>query len=213
MFHMYLTLDVDEVGTGATDELEEEPSASQMAGKSPNFCVLLHGSLKVEGMVALVQLGWESTFNFTALFILRLLCSKMSSHILWVKRLNVVCFFFPAGQSGTACCTPKQTVRRNQIWWCPCLSLVQSLCLGWARSHIWDQSQVTCDRLVGQQQVLFTFTANVSSLWHCLQNLMKASFQEYLKTFVGYFETLAKWLFVPGEQRPHCTCMSTPSSS
>uniref|UniRef100_A0A665WAR2 Integrator complex subunit 14 n=1 Tax=Echeneis naucrates TaxID=173247 RepID=A0A665WAR2_ECHNA len=40
--------DVDEVGTGATDELEEEPSASQMAGKSPNFCVLLHGSLKVE---------------------------------------------------------------------------------------------------------------------------------------------------------------------
>lgn len=51
--------DVDEVGTGTTDELEEEPSASQMAGKSPNFCVLLHGSLKVEGMVALVQLGPE----------------------------------------------------------------------------------------------------------------------------------------------------------
>uniref|UniRef100_A0A672J3K7 Integrator complex subunit 14 n=1 Tax=Salarias fasciatus TaxID=181472 RepID=A0A672J3K7_SALFA len=51
--------DVDEVGAGATDELEEEPSASQMAGKSPNFCVLLHGSLKVEGMVALVQLGPE----------------------------------------------------------------------------------------------------------------------------------------------------------
>uniref|UniRef100_A0A1A8P4F2 Integrator complex subunit 14 n=1 Tax=Nothobranchius rachovii TaxID=451742 RepID=A0A1A8P4F2_9TELE len=49
--------DVDEMGTGATDELEEEPSASQVAGKSPNFCVLLHGSLKVEGMVALVQLG------------------------------------------------------------------------------------------------------------------------------------------------------------
>uniref|UniRef100_A0A7N6A8Q5 von Willebrand factor A domain-containing protein 9 n=1 Tax=Anabas testudineus TaxID=64144 RepID=A0A7N6A8Q5_ANATE len=51
--------EVDEVGTGTTDELEEEPSASQMAGKSPNFCVLLHGSLKVEGMVALVQLGPE----------------------------------------------------------------------------------------------------------------------------------------------------------
>ncbi|XP_070764216.1 integrator complex subunit 14 isoform X2 [Enoplosus armatus] len=51
--------EVDEVGTGATEELEEEPSASQMAGKSPNFCVLLHGSLKVEGMVALVQLGPE----------------------------------------------------------------------------------------------------------------------------------------------------------
>lgn len=55
--HLYLISEVDEVGTGATDELEEEPSASQMAGKSPNFCVLLHGSLKVEGMVALVQLG------------------------------------------------------------------------------------------------------------------------------------------------------------
>uniref|UniRef100_A0A3Q2DCD8 Integrator complex subunit 14 n=1 Tax=Cyprinodon variegatus TaxID=28743 RepID=A0A3Q2DCD8_CYPVA len=51
--------EVDDVGAGATDELEEEPSASQMAGKSPNFCVLLHGSLKVEGMVALVQLGPE----------------------------------------------------------------------------------------------------------------------------------------------------------
>ncbi|TNN86918.1 von Willebrand factor A domain-containing protein 9 [Liparis tanakae] len=54
-----VNIEVDEVGTGATDELEEEPSASQMAGKSPNFCVLLHGSLKVEGMVALVQLGPE----------------------------------------------------------------------------------------------------------------------------------------------------------
>ncbi|XP_072291469.1 integrator complex subunit 14 isoform X1 [Eucyclogobius newberryi] len=51
--------DVDEVSTGATEELEEEASTSQMAGKSPNFCVLLHGSLKVEGMVALVQLGPE----------------------------------------------------------------------------------------------------------------------------------------------------------
>uniref|UniRef100_A0A672YAB5 Integrator complex subunit 14 n=1 Tax=Sphaeramia orbicularis TaxID=375764 RepID=A0A672YAB5_9TELE len=51
--------EVDEVGAGTAEELEEEPSSSQMAGKSPNFCVLLHGSLKVEGMVALVQLGPE----------------------------------------------------------------------------------------------------------------------------------------------------------
>lgn len=57
---MFLRSDVDEVGAAATDELEDEPSATQMAGKSPNFCVLLHGSLKVEGMVALVQLGWDS---------------------------------------------------------------------------------------------------------------------------------------------------------
>lgn len=55
--YLYLISEMDEVGTGASDELEEEPTASQMAGKSPNFCVLLHGSLKVEGMVALVQLG------------------------------------------------------------------------------------------------------------------------------------------------------------
>ncbi|KAG7333242.1 hypothetical protein KOW79_003377 [Hemibagrus wyckioides] len=47
----------DEVGAGAADEMEEDTSTNQMAGKSPNFCVLLHGSLKVEGMVALVQLG------------------------------------------------------------------------------------------------------------------------------------------------------------
>lgn len=59
---MFFHSDVDEVGAAATDELEDEPSASQMAGKSPNFCVLLHGSLKVEGMVALVQLGWEFFF-------------------------------------------------------------------------------------------------------------------------------------------------------
>lgn len=45
------------MGAGAADEMEEETSTNQMAGKSPNFCVLLHGSLKVEGMVALVQLG------------------------------------------------------------------------------------------------------------------------------------------------------------
>ncbi|XP_068595859.1 integrator complex subunit 14 [Brachionichthys hirsutus] len=51
--------EMDDVGPGATDELEDEPSASQVAGKCPNFCVLLHGSLKVEGMVALVQFGPE----------------------------------------------------------------------------------------------------------------------------------------------------------
>ncbi|XP_063304845.1 integrator complex subunit 14 [Pelobates fuscus] len=49
----------DDVGTGLTDDIEDENSANQIAGKSPNFCVLLHGSLKVEGMVALVQLGPE----------------------------------------------------------------------------------------------------------------------------------------------------------
>lgn len=52
-----LVAEVDEVGAGTTEDAEEETSTNQMAGKSPNFCVLLHGSLKVEGMVALVQLG------------------------------------------------------------------------------------------------------------------------------------------------------------
>uniref|UniRef100_A0A673YK11 Integrator complex subunit 14 n=1 Tax=Salmo trutta TaxID=8032 RepID=A0A673YK11_SALTR len=51
--------EVDDVGPGTTEEPEEETSANQQAGKVPNFCVLLHGSLKVEGMVALVQLGPE----------------------------------------------------------------------------------------------------------------------------------------------------------
>ncbi|KAJ8344473.1 hypothetical protein SKAU_G00318020 [Synaphobranchus kaupii] len=51
--------EVDEVGAGTAEDAEEESSTNQMAGKSPNFCVLLHGSLKVEGMVALVQLGPE----------------------------------------------------------------------------------------------------------------------------------------------------------
>ncbi|XP_039348453.1 integrator complex subunit 14 isoform X2 [Mauremys reevesii] len=49
----------DEVGPGITDDTEDENSANQIAGKIPNFCVLLHGSLKVEGMVAIVQLGPE----------------------------------------------------------------------------------------------------------------------------------------------------------
>ncbi|KAK2848065.1 hypothetical protein Q7C36_009747 [Tachysurus vachellii] len=58
--HLVLPIAVkeaDEVGAGAADEMEEETSTNQLAGKSPNFCVLLHGSLKVEGMVAIVQLG------------------------------------------------------------------------------------------------------------------------------------------------------------
>uniref|UniRef100_A0A4W4HDL3 Integrator complex subunit 14 n=1 Tax=Electrophorus electricus TaxID=8005 RepID=A0A4W4HDL3_ELEEL len=53
----HVLTEADEVGAGTTDEMEEDTSTNQMAGKSPNFCVLLHGSLKVEGMVALVQLG------------------------------------------------------------------------------------------------------------------------------------------------------------
>ncbi|XP_069480343.1 integrator complex subunit 14 [Ambystoma mexicanum] len=46
----------DEVNAGVAEETEDE---NQIAGKVPNFCVLLHGSLKVEGMVAIVQLGPE----------------------------------------------------------------------------------------------------------------------------------------------------------
>uniref|UniRef100_A0A3P8ZDV1 Integrator complex subunit 14 n=1 Tax=Esox lucius TaxID=8010 RepID=A0A3P8ZDV1_ESOLU len=55
----HVLTEVDDVGAGAPEELEEETSANQQAGKAPNFCVLLHGSLKVEGMVALVQVGPE----------------------------------------------------------------------------------------------------------------------------------------------------------
>lgn len=146
---------MDEVGTGAADELEEEPTASQMAGKSPNFCVLLHGSLKVEGMVALVQLGWDAMSNITT--------PAENKYILWRNGLNEACFF-PA-PSGTACCTPKQTARRNQTWWCLCLSLVHSLYLGWAKFHIWDQYQVTpycvwclCRHISNKQT---TFTTNI----------------------------------------------------
>lgn len=54
---LFLFTEGDEVGTGITDDNEDENSANQIAGKIPNFCVLLHGSLKVEGMVAIVQLG------------------------------------------------------------------------------------------------------------------------------------------------------------
>ncbi|KAL1767068.1 von Willebrand factor A domain-containing protein 9 isoform X2 [Sigmodon hispidus] len=54
-----LSKEGDEVGTDITDDNEDENSANQIAGKIPNFCVLLHGTLKVEGMVAIMQLGPE----------------------------------------------------------------------------------------------------------------------------------------------------------
>lgn len=44
----------DEVGTGIPDNNEDENSANQTAGKMSNFCVLIHGSLKVEGMASIV---------------------------------------------------------------------------------------------------------------------------------------------------------------
>ncbi|XP_029430961.1 integrator complex subunit 14 isoform X2 [Rhinatrema bivittatum] len=55
----HINTDGDELGPGVTEDTEDENSANQIAGKIPNFCVLLHGSLKVEGMVAIVQLGPE----------------------------------------------------------------------------------------------------------------------------------------------------------
>lgn len=39
-----------------TEPCDDEGSTSD-DGKTPSFCVLLHGSLKVEGMVALCQIG------------------------------------------------------------------------------------------------------------------------------------------------------------
>uniref|UniRef100_A0A8C4QVA3 Integrator complex subunit 14 n=1 Tax=Eptatretus burgeri TaxID=7764 RepID=A0A8C4QVA3_EPTBU len=50
-------------GTGPDDGTDEDGSLAVTAGKTPSFCVLLHGSLKVEGMVALAQVGrglWKS---------------------------------------------------------------------------------------------------------------------------------------------------------
>lgn len=58
LFVCFPSSEGDEVGPGITDDTEDENSANQIAGKIPNFCVLLHGSLKVEGMVAVVQLGY-----------------------------------------------------------------------------------------------------------------------------------------------------------
>lgn len=95
-FYLWLFLDIDEVGAGATDELEEEPSASQMAGKSPNFCVLLHGSLKVEGMVAVVQLGWDNRAVYITLLIdlclevMQYYCVGVMFFILFPQKSNLI---------------------------------------------------------------------------------------------------------------------------
>ncbi|KAI8478996.1 PREDICTED: von Willebrand factor A domain-containing protein 9-like [Branchiostoma belcheri] len=53
--------DVSEGGGGAS--AEGDGDTAEHDGKAPSFCVLLHGSLKVESMVALVQLG-ESWYGF-----------------------------------------------------------------------------------------------------------------------------------------------------
>ncbi|EEC13758.1 conserved hypothetical protein, partial [Ixodes scapularis] len=66
----HLVLPVPSAATAGTApaaspaEAEEEEGAND-EGKQPSFCVLLHGSLKVEGMVALCQLGWWSNRFFT----------------------------------------------------------------------------------------------------------------------------------------------------
>ena len=49
-------------GGDKTDEKDNGPSASEI-GSTPSFCVLLHGSLKVENLVALVNVGYEDMFS------------------------------------------------------------------------------------------------------------------------------------------------------
>uniref|UniRef100_A0A8C4Q4C6 Integrator complex subunit 14 n=1 Tax=Eptatretus burgeri TaxID=7764 RepID=A0A8C4Q4C6_EPTBU len=49
----------DEGGAPHVEDGGEEEVSVQKAGSRPSFCVLLHGSLKVEAMVAMVQLGPE----------------------------------------------------------------------------------------------------------------------------------------------------------
>lgn len=44
-------------GPSPEGDAEGEEEGANEEGKQPSFCVLLHGSLKVEGMVALCQLG------------------------------------------------------------------------------------------------------------------------------------------------------------
>lgn len=46
-------------GPSPEGDAEGEEEGANEEGKQPSFCVLLHGSLKVEGMVALCQLGPE----------------------------------------------------------------------------------------------------------------------------------------------------------
>ncbi|CAN7939579.1 unnamed protein product, partial [Ixodes hexagonus] len=48
-----------EDGVAKAEPAADEEEGSNDEGKQPSFCVLLHGSLKVEGMVALCQLGPE----------------------------------------------------------------------------------------------------------------------------------------------------------
>ena len=56
------------LGSEVKGEEEEEDD-----GKSPSFTVLLHGSLKVEGMVALTRVRYVLTSVFIVLFILYIL--------------------------------------------------------------------------------------------------------------------------------------------
>ena len=58
--HKVMTDIIDSIEKQVKDRNEEDEEDTEEAGKAPSFTVLLHGSLKVEGMVALVQLGWSA---------------------------------------------------------------------------------------------------------------------------------------------------------
>lgn len=55
--HLVLPAASEEERRGGPPEQQEEEDGDE--GRQPSFCVLLHGSLKVEGMVALCRLGPE----------------------------------------------------------------------------------------------------------------------------------------------------------
>jgi len=75
------TIDIEElVNTMCSDE-----------GKFANFCVLLHGSLKVEGMVAICQVGnpdWYGMLYSWVNFYLIILKSSLLFLILLMKTIN-----------------------------------------------------------------------------------------------------------------------------
>lgn len=78
---MFYVLDNDE---NCAKKEEEEDSTTQEEGKMPSFTVLLHGSLKVEGMVALTRVS--------LVYILCLVCLCIKCRRLYVTSGSVLGF-------------------------------------------------------------------------------------------------------------------------
>lgn len=109
-------------------------------GKQASFCVLLHGSLKVESMVAIARIGsvtfiipffnTSDNHHILAFHVNAFLCALKLSDI---KQLLNICSF--TGRLGMECCTRGRIAKRSLISCSQRSNPARTLCLGGAPSR------------------------------------------------------------------------------